>query len=179
MRPQSPAADFEGVTIASRIGERPGVRCGRVAAYDHYIEERHPVRPGGSRMMRYFVLLDESIQLCQPPTFLGHDAGAWYVDLISIVEDGDIIEVTDRDIDVIVPGPGRPYRVVDLHEFGDAIESGEHTVEDAIEALRAFQAFLDTHLNAPDGSPGPWPDFPPKAIEVLVGVAVRRGPASR
>ena len=30
-----------------------------------------------------------------------------------------------------MPEPGRPYRVVDLHEFGDAIESGEHSVEDA------------------------------------------------
>lgn len=153
------ADEYEPVTVVSRIGTLPGVRCGRVAAYDYEIPERHAVRPGVSRTMRLFLLLDEAIQVCQPPTWLEHDAGSWYVDLVSIVEHGDVIEVTDRDIDVIVPEPGRPYRVVDLHEFGDAIESGEHSVEDAIAGLRAFQAFLEAHLNRPDGSAGPWRTF--------------------
>lgn len=166
------ADEYEPVTVVSRIGTLPGVRCGRVAAYDYEIPERHAVRPGISRTMRYFLLLDEAVQMCQPLTWLGHDAGSWYVDLVSIIEDGDVIEVTDRDIDVIVLEPGRPYRVVDMDEFGDAIESGEHSVEDAIAGLRALQAFLEAHLNRPDGSAGPWPDFPPAAIGVLVGVEV-------
>jgi hypothetical protein len=85
---------------------------------------------------------------------------------------GDVIEVVDRDIDVIVPPPGRPYRVVDLDEFGDAIESGEHSLADGIAGLRAFQAFLDKHLNRRDGSPGDWPDFPPKAIAPLMDAAL-------
>ena len=169
-RMPSKQPEIERITVISRIGALPGVRRGRVAAYDHYIEERHPVRPGASRTMRYFLLLDEAVQMCQPPTWLEHDAGSWYVDLVSIVEDGDSIEVIDRDIDVIVPEPGRPYRVVDLHEFGDAIESGEHSIEDGIAALRAFQSFLEAHLNRPDGSAGPWPDFPPAAIAPLVGL---------
>ncbi len=168
MPPTEP--QIEPVTVISRVGVLSGIRRGRVAAYDYSIPGRHPVREGASRVMRLYLLLDEAIQVCQPPTWFGHEAGSWYVDLVSITESAGTIEVVDRDIDVIVPPPGRPYRVVDLHEFGDAIESGEHSLEDAIAGLRAFQAFLETHLNRPDGSPGPWPDFPPAAIRPLMGI---------
>jgi len=169
---RTPDPQIEPVTIISRIGVLPGMRRGRVAAYDYYIPHRHAIRDGASRVMRLYLLLDEAIQVCQPPTWLEHDAGSWYVDLVTITESGDTIEVVDRDIDVIVPAPGRPYRVVDLHEFGDAIESGEHSLEDAIVGLRAFQAFLEAHLNRPDGSAGPWPDFPPAAIQPLIDVVI-------
>lgn len=164
--------EIEPVAVISRIGTLPGIRRGRVAAYEYSIPERHPVREGASRIMRLYLLLDEAVQVCQPPTWFEHEAGSWYVDLVSIIESASTIEVIDRDIDVIVPAPGRPYRVVDLHEFGDAIESGEHSIEDAITGLRAFQAFLEAHLNRPDGSSGPWPDFPPTAIAPLMDIAI-------
>jgi hypothetical protein len=173
-----PSIPVENVTIESRVGSRLGLRSGRVAAYNHWIETRHPVRQGASRVMRFFLLLDEAIQICQPPTWFGHDAGAWYVDLVSIVERGDVIEVTDLDIDVIVPSAGHPYRIVDLHEFGDAIESGEHSLPDAITGLRNMQAFLDSHLNRSGGGPGDWPDFPPAAIAPLRDVPLPLPPGA-
>ncbi len=78
----------------------------------------------------------------------------------------DLYRVVDLDIDVFVPTDGRPYRMLDLDELADAIEDGEFTLVEAMDGLRRWQRFLDTHLHRfgpNDVQPG-WRDFPPAAI---------------
>ncbi|MGC7101349.1 hypothetical protein ACPZ19_42310 [Amycolatopsis lurida] len=81
------------------------------------------MRPGAGRRQRAFLLLDESAQLNQPVGFTPERAGWWYVDLVDIREEGDTVHV----VDFIVGPPGLPYRVLDLHELGEAMTSGKLT----------------------------------------------------
>jgi hypothetical protein len=80
--PSAPA-DLQPVTVLSRERTCPGVRSGRVAAYEFDIPETLAVRPGLSRRQRAFLLLDESVQLAQPQVFPPHQTGWWYVDLVA------------------------------------------------------------------------------------------------
>ncbi len=78
----------------------------------------------------------------------------------------DLYRVVDLDIDVFVPTDGRPYRMLDLDELADAIEDGEFTLVEAMDGLRRWQRFLDTHLHrfGPGDVQSGWRDFPPAAI---------------
>jgi len=74
----------------------------------------------------------------------------------------------DLYIDVMVPTDGRHYRMLDLDEFADAIDDGSLSVEQATDALRCWQLFLDRHLHAELAPVEKWTDFPPAAILPLL-----------
>ena len=74
----------------------------------------------------------------------------------------------DLYIDVMVPTDGRHYRMLDLDEFADAIDNGWLSVEQATDALRRWQRFLDRHLHAERAPVGNWTDFQPAAILPLL-----------
>lgn len=106
---------------------------------------------------RYFWLLDEAVQLVYEP-YGWHNE--WYVDIVDIAEEGDVVTITDRYVDVIVEGMGPTYRMLDLEEAGDALLGGRLTAAELAGALGACQRFLDRYLHR--GAP-----FPPPAIRPL------------
>lgn len=150
----------------------PGVRVGRVAAYEFDIPEHLWVRPGAGRRQRVFLLLDESIQLNQPVIYKENRAGWWYVDLVEIDERGDIIGVRDRYVDFLVGPPELPYRVLDLDELGDAMLAGILTPTQAADVLTAAQTFADRYLQRKGDYTAGWPDFPPAALEPLRDITI-------
>ena len=165
----SESEGFEPIMVRrGEFGLATGVRMGRVAAYEFRMPDV-PVREGLPRQDRAYLLLDEGIQLSCPPGFPPEQAGWWYVDLVKITEDGSMLTVVDHFLDVIVGPPGHYYRMLDLDELGDAIESGKRglTVEEAVTGLRNFQRFLDRYLNRRHDITQGWPDFPPRAIRPL------------
>lgn len=150
----------------------PGVRVGRVAAYEFDIPEGMYVRPGAGRRQRAFLLLDESAQLNQPVVFTPERAGWWYIDLVEIREDSDAIHVVDHYVDFIVGPPGLPYRILDLHELGEAMTSGKLTPHQVAHVLAATQAFADRHLQGTNHHGPEWPDFPPAALAPVRDIAI-------
>ena len=161
-------SDIEPIRVMrGQAGPFPGVRIGRVAAYDFPLPDRVFIRPGLPRQDRSYLLLDDGIQLSCPPGFPEQQAGWWYIDLVEIGEVDDRLTVVDHYLDIIVGPPGHYYRVLDMDEFGDAIADEKLTLEQAIRGVRNFQRFLDTHLNRRHDITLEWPDFPPKAIEPL------------
>ncbi len=161
-------AEIEALRVMrGAYGPNPGVRIGRVAAYDFVIPEPYFVRPGLARRDRSYLLLDHGIQLSQPPGFPEEQAGWWYIDLVDIAEDGADLTVTDHYLDVIVGPPGHAYRLLDMDELADAVAAGRLSLEAALTGLRRFQRFLDTHLNRRNEAILDWPDFPPAAIAPL------------
>ena len=58
--------------------------------------------------------------------------------------------------------------MLDLDEFADAIGDGLLSSEQATDALRRWQQFLDRHLHAERAPVGAWTDFPPAAIRPLL-----------
>lgn len=149
-----------------------GVRVGRVAAYEFDIPEGMYVRPDAGRRQRAYLLLDEAAQLNQPVVFPPERAGWWYVDLVDIGEVGDTVHVVDHYVDFIVGPPGFPYRILDLHELGEAMISGKLTRQQVAHVLAATQAFADRYLQG-KGHHGPeWPDFPPAALAPVRDIAI-------
>jgi hypothetical protein len=60
--------------------------------------------------------------------------------------------------------------MLDLDEFGDALEAGALTVTQAVDGLRRWPAFLDRHLY-PDRDPSRgFADFPPRRLTALAEV---------
>ncbi|MEV3985803.1 hypothetical protein [Nonomuraea sp. NPDC049758] len=164
----------ERVTVVRGELPCPGGRVGRVAAYEFDIPEGRYVRPGAGRRQRAFLLLDESVQLHQPVVFGPERAGWWYIDLVGIRESGDTVRVADHYVDFVVGPPGLPYRVLDLHELGEALTSGRLTARQVADVLAAAQAFADKHLQG-EGHHGPqWPDFPPAALSAVREVEIPR-----
>lgn len=70
----------------------------------------------------------------------------------------------------MVPVDGRHYRMLDLHEFAEAIESGALPIHEAVDALRRWQLFLDRHLHADRYPVVEWSDFPPASIQQLLEI---------
>ena len=140
-----------------------------MCAYEFDIPAQHEVR-GSDRTQRAFVLLDEHIQLQQPLTFLGQFEEWWYVDLVEVTEVEDHITIVDHWLDVAVPPDGQPYRVMDGHEFGDALRAGAISMEQAADGLLRFQHFLDQYLHGPlaernfDATSRSWYNFPPASL---------------
>lgn len=154
----------ERVTVLRGDLPCPGVRVGRVAAYEFDIPAGMYVRPGAGRRQRVFLLLDESVQLNQPVVFKPDRAGWWYIDLVEIREQGNTIHVVDHYVDFIVGPPGFPYRVLDLDELGEALTTGALTERQVAHVLAASQAFVDRRLQGQNHHGPDWPDFPPAAL---------------
>jgi hypothetical protein len=146
-----------------------GLRLGDIVAYDwgfHY--------QGRDYEQRSFVLLDDGVQINQPVIFPAEQRGWWYCDLVSVTGDGGLLWVDDLWIDVIVGPPDQPYRLLDLHEYGEAIAAGQLSVADAVDGLSHMQRFLDRRLNRRHDAVRGWPDFPPAAVEAMLTMELPR-----
>jgi hypothetical protein len=148
-------------------GPFAGVRLGDALAYEFLLDDTLVPRPGTTRLERVFVLLDLGVQLSNPPWWHGDDAACWYVDLVAISGGDGRYQVWDQYVDVIVATDGRPYRMLDLDEFADAIRQGVLSLPDALDALGRWQRFLDRHLHTQRLPTAGWSDFPPAAIAPL------------
>ena len=146
-----------------------GLRWGDVVAYDWGFEkdDHHYIQ-------RTFILLDEGVQINQPVIFPPRQQGWWYCDLVTVVDDGDLIKVDDMWIDVIVGPPDHPYRVLDLDDYGRALAAGQMSTEDAVDGLIRWQRFLDGRFNRRHDVTRSWPAFPPAEVEALMAVDLPR-----
>jgi len=161
------------------IGPLPGVQSGAVVAYEFELPSSFEPWPGRTRLERTFVLLDLGVSLANPCWVrnLGpagqlvnraqEGRDTWYVDLVSIERHTTVYVVRDLYIDVMVPLDGRHHRLLDLEEFADAVEHGVVAIDQAMDALRRWQRFLDQHLHAGRAPVGAWTDFPPAVIAPL------------
>jgi hypothetical protein len=162
------------------FGPLPGVRCADVVAYEFELPSSFEPWPGRTLLERTFVLLDLGVSFANPcwVRHLNSDgtvvdrhaegSDTWYVDLVTVEQHGDRYIFRDLYIDVMVPMDGRHYRMLDLDEFADAIDNGSLNVEQATDALRRWQRFLDRHLHAERAPVETWTDFPPAAILPLL-----------
>lgn len=144
-----------------------GLRCDQVIAYDWAFEQ-----DGRQWAQRSFVLLDDGVQINQPVRFPEQQRGWWYCDLVTIVDKGHEVRVDDMWIDFIVGPPNAPYRVLDLHDYADAMADGRLSLPDAVDGLRRAQSFLDRRLNRRHDVTPSWPDFPPADVEALLTAAL-------
>lgn len=164
------------------FGPLPALRSGNVVAYEFKLPDRFVAWPGQSLVQRSFLLTDVGVDLSLPcwrdsVTASGELApgidsdrecsATWYVDLVDVTDHGDRLEVRDLYIDVMVPTDGRPYRLLDLDEFADALENGELPQDVAVDALRRWQAFLDRYLHVGESPRLGWADFPPTCMNDL------------
>lgn len=173
------------------FGPLPGVRLGDTLAYEFQLPDRFEPWPGRTLLERVFVLLDLGVSMARPcwrrmrtpdgGEIAGIDAGlaepaTWYVDLVHVTHGPDRVIVRDLFIDVMVPTDGRHQRLLDLHEFADAIDDGLLDVPTAVDALRRWQQFLDRHLHDGRDPAARWTDFPPQRVRALSGLPGPLGP---
>ena len=161
------------------FGPLPGRRHGNVVAYEFELPKTFEPWPGRSRLERTFVLLDLGVSIANPCWRRWHrpdgrigtnepeGRDSWYVDLISVESAADNYTFLDLYVDAVVTFDDRGYRVLDLNELADAMESGDLSSSEVCDGLRRWQAFLDGHLHGPAWEPGQWHDFPPKCISEL------------
>lgn len=165
------------------------MRLGDVLAYEAQAPERFVPWPGRTRLQRTYVLLELGISLGIPcwgrvtlrsgveVEVTPADEDTWYVDLITVEQpDPTTFVLRDLFLDVMVPADRRHHRMLDLDEFGDAIESGKITTAQAIDGLRRWQGFLDRHLHAGRYPQADWTDFPPSSIKPLIDLPAPFGP---
>jgi Protein of unknown function (DUF402) len=162
------------------VGPLPGAQIGQVVVYEFELPDSFEPWPGRTRVERTFVLLDLGVSFANPCWVRHHrpdgsvtDRGlegpdTWYVDLVTVEQDGNRYAFRDLHIDVVVPMDGRHYRMLDLDEFADAIDAGSLSIRQATDALRRWQLFLDRHLHAERAPVATWTDFPPAAILPLL-----------
>jgi hypothetical protein len=165
MTGSKPASGQPVSVVRDRRLRAAGLRWDGVIAYDWGFEQQ-----GLDHVQRSFVLLDDGVQINQPVLFPQHQQGWWYCDLVTVVDEGDVVRVDDMWIDVIVGPPDQPYRVLDLDDYAEAMADGRLTLVDAVEGLTRAQRFLDGRLNHRHDVTLSWPDFPPATVEELLTV---------
>jgi len=154
-------------------GPLPGIRHERVVAFEYDVHGSHADVPTDEPMrQRAFLLLDEQVKIHQPVQWGGARAGWWYVDLVEIRDDVDAVHVRDDYLDIVIGPPDRPYRVLDLHEYADALDAGVVSPQRTANGLRAMQAFLERHLHRRSGDEASWPDFPPACLVPVRDVVI-------
>ncbi len=174
---------------ADLFGPLPAFRLGDVLAYEMAAPERFEPWPSRTRLQRTFVLLKLGVSLnipCWGQATLRNgnhvevpaaDEDTWYVDLITVEQpEPAVFVLRDLFIDVMIPSDARHHRMLDLDEFGDAIEAGKITIQQAVDALRRWQHFLDRHLHADRFPQAAWTDFPPAAIRPMIDLPAPFGP---
>lgn len=110
---------------------------------------------------RFFVVPDKHIMFADESSLTQVIPNAhWYVHIVDAFEydpERRIWCVEDREIDVIVEPGLQSYRVIDLEEFGEAVEDGSLSLSDARRILTGLQQFLDEFLHSKS--------FPPKVVQ--------------
>jgi hypothetical protein len=161
-------------------GPFAGAHTENVVAYDFELPASFEPWPGRTRRERTFVLLDLGVSFANPcwarhttpdgtiVDRVAEGADTWYVDLVMVERRANTFAFRDPYIDVIVPMDGRHYRQLDLDEFVDAIDNRLLSTNDATDALRRGQRFLDRHLHVDRAPPRKWTDFPPASIRPFV-----------
>jgi hypothetical protein len=165
--------------VLSRLSPEPmaAVRDGNVIAWDVVRLVPTADAPERTWVERSYLLLDVGIQLKMPHWWHESDPGTWYIDLVQIEDEGDLIRERDLYLDVIVPTDGRPYRMIDIDEFGDALASGALSLTAAMDGLRRWQLFLDTYLHVRGQLTCEpfWRDFPPACLREVDRKFARQG----
>ena len=161
--------------MVTRVGVFEGYADGTVTYFDGPVF----ITDDEAALQRNYLLVDEGLKLTRPARWDDDwRAGAWYVDVVECFVRGPEVTVLDRYIDFIVPAGASPYRVLDMDELADALTEGHISVGAAAKALRAAQAFVDTHLHRVGERQGAsWKDFPPASIAPYLE-ANRRVPRS-
>lgn len=151
----------------------PALRDGIAIAWDFEHPEHHVVPNEGRTLReRNYLLVDVGVKLVNPCWWGESERGTWYVDLVQVEQIGNLYKVRDLYLDLIVPIDGRPYRMLDLDEFGDAIERGAIDLATAVDGLRRWHIFLDKYIHMAgkiDTQVG-WSNFPPNKIGHLAGL---------
>ncbi len=165
-----PEPGIVSVTWKSQGRQCPALRMGNTIAWLN--RESQLVVEGVDRhhaAQRHFLLLDLGVKMAVPNEWVERGDPLWYVDLVIWEQHGERFDIVDLDIDLFVPTDGRPYRMLDLDEFADAVEAGEFSIGQALDGLRRWQDFLDRHIHVfgPKDVDYGWLDFPPKAIAAL------------
>ncbi len=164
----------------SLFGPLPGVRSGEAVAYEFELPNSFEPWPGRTLVERTFVLLDCGVSFAntcwirwrKPDGTMvdrqSEGSDTWYVDLITVEQNGGRYTFRDLYVDVMVPMDGRQHRLLDLDEFAAAIEDGSLLAPQATDALRRWQRFLDRYLYDGRAPVSAWRDFPPTAILPLM-----------
>jgi len=93
----------------------------------------------------------------------------WFVHLADILgrgQDPEVLEVVDREIDIIIEQDLQTYRIIDLEDFGNALADGRISTQDADRLLKATQTFLDDYLHGGG-------KFPPEIVKEWLDVPLR------
>jgi len=158
------------VVVRQSSSPVPALRNAQVLAYD--LARLVPTHTDPHRLWieRTYLLLDVGVQFKRPHWWCDDEPETWYVDLVKVEEAASHIIVRDLYLDLIVPTDGRPYRLLDPDEFGDALATGELSTADAIDGLRRWHHFLEQHVryvgSRQDVGRAPiWQDFPPACIQ--------------
>lgn len=146
-------------------GPFDGAIIGDVLAYT-FVWQDAKQQPPFTHHERVFVLLDVGAQLANPPLWQGgRERDSWYIDLVTVEIEGDLVRIRDLSIDVIVATDGRGYRMLDLEEYGEALKASNMSLEEAIDGLKRWQLFLDRYLHDGPFPVDEWPDFPPAGLQ--------------
>ena len=112
---------------------------------------------------RFFVMPDECVMFADESSLeqVIPDA-SWYIHIVDAVEvEPATWLIEDRELDIIVEGDLRTYRVIDLDDFGRALCEGRISLPDARRLLERVQLFLDFYLHQgkfPPEEIRPWMD---------------------
>lgn len=111
----------------------------------------------GSR--RFFVMPEKCVMFADESSLEQIIPNAsWYIHIVDATEPKPgIWVIQDRELDVVVEGDLRTYRVIDLDDFGQALCEGRICLPDARRLLERVQQFLDAYLHQ-EGM------FPPEEI---------------
>ena len=154
-----------------RRGEGPfeGAIIGDVLAYTFvWVDTKQ--EPPHTFCERVFVLLDVGAQIANPPLWAGRETTSRYVDLVTVTREGNTVAIRDLYIDAVVSTDGRGYRLLDLEEYGEALDSNAITQDEAIDGMKRWQLFLDRYLHDGEFPVSSWKNFPPvsfRAFDVL------------
>ena len=108
---------------------------------------------------RFFVMPDRCVMFADESSLEQVIPNAsWYIHIVDAVEvEPATWLIKDCELDIVVEGDLRTYRVIDLDDFGAALSEGRITLSDARRLLERVQQFLDQYLHQ-EGK------FPPQEI---------------
>lgn len=138
-------------------------------AWKGYLEHsilRFDFETNEGKAIRFFALPDKCVMFVHRPWPDSISRPVeWVVHLADVFErdrEHGVWEIVDREIDVIVEENLQTYRVIDLEDFGAALEEGQISPHDARRLLRACQQFLDEYLHGGG-------KFPPQELRRWLG----------